>query len=51
MYMYWKHIVTLNYKSLDGYSPNFVVIKYSRPRSFVFTFGPNPPRGRSRAGP
>ena len=38
-------------ESLDGYSPNIVGIKYSRPRSFVFIFGPYPPRGRSRAGP
>ena len=43
--------VFLTTESLDGYSPNFVGIKYSRPRSFLFTFGPNPPRGRSRAGP
>ena len=47
MYMYWN---TLTTESLDGYSLNLVGIMYSRPRSFVFTFGPNPPTGGSRAG-
>ena len=51
VYVWETHSPLLTTESLDGYSPNFVGIKYSRPCSFVFTFGTNPPRGRSRAGP
>ena len=51
MYMYWNTQSALTIELLDGYLPNLVGIKYSWPRSFVLTLGPNPPRGGSRAGP
>ena len=51
IYMYGNTLSTLTTESLDGYSANLVGIKYSRSRTFVSNFGPNPPRAGSRAGP
>ena len=43
MYMYWNTESALTTESLDGYLSNLAGIKYSLPRSFVLTLGPNPP--------
>ena len=51
MYMYGNTESALTAESLDAYLPNLVGIKYSLPPHICFDFGPNPPRGRSRAGP
>ena len=48
--MYMNTESALTTESVDGYLPNLVGIKYSWPRAFVLTLGPNPPRGVSRAG-
>ena len=53
MYMYGNTESALTTESLDGYLPNLVGIKYSWPRAFVLTSGPNPPgaiQGRAIIG-
>ena len=51
MYMYGNTKSVFTTESLDGYLPNLVGIKYLSSRTFVLTFGPNPPRCGSRLGP
>ena len=46
-----EHIVSLNYKIARWIFTKLGRDKVLMTRTFVWTLGPNPPRGGSRAGP